>query len=283
MNSDTSTTRFAPTAEGRIAYSRAGDPAARVAIVCSPSLGDTRAEFRRVVPALALDALVLSADLRGHGESDASFRRYDAEALADDTIAVMDHAGVERAVLVGCSVSGGAAIVAAARHPERVAGLVLLAPFSRKIRGEAALGWLMQLVFSGPWAPALWAAYYRSLHKKSPPADLEAHIDGLRVMLRDPARRRALGATIRGSKAPVEAARARVKAPTEVIMGSADPDFGDPRAEAEALVAAIGPHAKSTVLDGLGHYPHVEDPDAVVARVRAMLAALDEPSVAMRS
>lgn len=272
--------RFAPSAEGSIAYDDLAPTTAsheRV-FLCAPSLGDTRAEYRAIAPELAQRGRVLSMDLPGHGKSDTTFTRYDADALADTMIATLDHAGVERAVLVGCSVSGGAAIVAAARAPERVEGLVLLAPFTRKARGEYALGLLMGALFAGPWAGSVWSSYYRSLYKRTRPEDLEAHIDSLRAMLRDPARRRALVATIRGSKGPVQARRASVKAPTEIVFGSKDPDFSSPSDEARILCEAIGAHAQSALLDGLGHYPHVEDPRAVLARIDVLLARLDERS-----
>lgn len=278
--------RFAPAAEGRIAYDDLSPTNAahdRV-FLCAPSLGDTRAEYRAIAPQLASRGRVLVMDLPGHGESDTSFTRYDADALADTMVSVLDHAGAERAVLLGCSVSGGAAIVAAARAPERVEGLVLLAPVTRKVRGEFLIGLLGSALVAGPWAGWMWSSYYRSLYKRTRPEDLEAHIESLRVMLRDPARRRALVATIRGSKAPVQERRAGVKAPTEVVFGSKDPDFSSPADEAQILCDAIGTHAHSAVLDGLGHYPHVEDPSAVLARVDALLARLDEsPSRMARS
>ena len=42
-----------------------------------------------------------------------------------DTFALMDHAGIERAVLVGTSLGGLVSMIMAERHPERVAGIVL--------------------------------------------------------------------------------------------------------------------------------------------------------------
>lgn len=282
MSNVPSQTRFVSTAEGRLAYDLAPSiGGATRTFLCAPSLGDTRAEYAPLAPSLRALGTVITADLRGHGESDATFRRYDADALAEDTIAIMDAEKIERCVLVGCSVSGGAAIVTAARFPERVEGLVLLAPFSRKVRGEALLGWLMGALLIGPWAPSIWGSYYRSLYKKHQPATLDAHIASLREMLRDPARRRALVATIRGSKGPVQARRALVRAPTEVIMGGADPDFSSPADEAALLCDAIGSHAQRAVLDGLGHYPHVEAPALVLARIEALMTRLDaaQPSV----
>jgi pimeloyl-ACP methyl ester carboxylesterase len=51
-------------------------------------------------------------------------------------------------------------------------------------------------------------------------------------------------------------------------MGTADPDFPGPQAEGEAIVAAM-PAGLGTVavIDGAGHYPHAQSPDAVAALV----------------
>ena len=55
-------------------------------------------------------------------------------------------------------------------------------------------------------------------------------------------------------------------------MGTLDPDFADPRAEAEAVVAAM-PAGLGTVamIEGAGHYPHAQCPDEVAALVTGFL------------
>lgn len=69
---------------------------------------------------------LLAPDLRGRGHSAALPAPYGMAAHVDDLLAVLDHAGVERAVLTGHSM--GAYVVArlAADHPERAAAVVLL-------------------------------------------------------------------------------------------------------------------------------------------------------------
>jgi len=64
----------------------------------------------------------------------AVYRPLTAEAYADtefvaDTIAVMDAAGVERAVLVGLCTSSWRALLTAVKHPDRVLGVVAMAPW----------------------------------------------------------------------------------------------------------------------------------------------------------
>ncbi len=52
--------------------------------------------------------------------------RYDAESMADDLEAVLDAVGIDRFVLVGFSMGGRVAMTFAGRHPERLAGLVII-------------------------------------------------------------------------------------------------------------------------------------------------------------
>ena len=56
-------------------------------------------------------------------------------------------------------------------------------------------------------------------------------------------------------------------------MGTEDPDFADPRAEGEAIAAAM-PAGLGTVatVGGAGHYPHAQCPDQVAALVIPFLA-----------
>jgi len=68
---------------------------------------------------------VLAADLPGHGRSGGKALE-SIDALADWVAALLDAAGVEKAVMAGHSMGALAALRAAARHPHRVAGLVLL-------------------------------------------------------------------------------------------------------------------------------------------------------------
>jgi pimeloyl-ACP methyl ester carboxylesterase len=64
-----------------------------------------------------------------------------------------------------------------------------------------------------------------------------------------------------------------VRCPVLVIEGSADPDWPDPRAEGEKIIADL-PHGlgELVVLNGAGHYPHAQTPDEVLALVVPFLA-----------
>ncbi|HTU96923.1 MAG TPA: alpha/beta fold hydrolase [Solirubrobacteraceae bacterium] len=73
---------------------------------------------------------VVTFDPRGNGRSSrpADPAAYAEDAFAADALAVMDAAGVPEAVVVALSLGAQRALILAAEHPERVCGLVLVAP-----------------------------------------------------------------------------------------------------------------------------------------------------------
>ena len=70
---------------------------------------------------------VITIDNRGIGASDTAPGHYSTRMMADDVLAVLDHAGIQRASLVGTSLGGMIAQELALAHPERVDKLVLVA------------------------------------------------------------------------------------------------------------------------------------------------------------
>jgi len=80
-----------------------------------------------VAQALGAEREVLCMDMRGFGDSDWSAQKdYTVPSMAQDILNVLDHAGWPRAVLLGHSMGGRSTTYAAAKHPARVAGLVLV-------------------------------------------------------------------------------------------------------------------------------------------------------------
>jgi 3-oxoadipate enol-lactonase len=78
-----------------------------------------------LVPDLSRDRLVIRYDVRGAGGTSTEDVEYDPRR---DALDVLDHLGVERAVVVGCSRGGTLALDLALEHPERVTGLAVIAP-----------------------------------------------------------------------------------------------------------------------------------------------------------
>ena len=87
-------------------------------------LGATRRAWDRIAPDLR-PLPVLALDARGHGAS-APGRAYRLEACADDAATALDAVGLSRVLVVGHSWGGAIALTLAARHPERVLGVVAL-------------------------------------------------------------------------------------------------------------------------------------------------------------
>ena len=96
------------------------------AVVLMHSLLCDGTMFAHLADDLAKTWRVLNLDLRGHGRSTPSSRFFTLCDLADDLIALLDHADVRRAALVGLSMGGMTAMRAAIYHPRRVAALALL-------------------------------------------------------------------------------------------------------------------------------------------------------------
>ena len=67
----------------------------------------------------------VATEFRGHGDSSVPAHPFTLEDLADDALLLLEHLELERALLVGHSL-GGMAALAAARRSSRAAGLVLL-------------------------------------------------------------------------------------------------------------------------------------------------------------
>lgn len=95
----------------------------------------SRADWRRVVPLLAADHTVIVPDRPGYGASGGDAGGFDFNA--DEAVRLLDAESIASAVFVGYSWSGGVALSAAIRHPDRVGGLVLAA----SVRPGEAFGW----------------------------------------------------------------------------------------------------------------------------------------------
>ncbi len=263
--------------EGRIAYTVDG-PADGPLVVLIPGMGDLRSTWRELTaPLVDAGHRVAVMDLRGHGDSDTTFRTHGDVVTGQDALALVEHLGGP-AVLAGNSMGAGAAAWAAAERPDLVAGLVLTGPFLRdpaapKI-ATAAMHGLMRVLFARPWGARVWATYYRSTLNRGRKARwLDAHVADLRTAMQDPAHLRSFRhLTVQLTHAPVEARVGEIAAPAVAFVGAVDPDFTDPAAEAEWIRGAID--AQVTLVPDVGHYPQHQAPEVVVPATFAFLADL---------
>src|SRR5581483_687380 len=204
--------------EGRIAYDVTGNGPL---VVLVPGMGDLRAGYRFLVPALR-DAgyRVACTDLRGHGDSATTFTSYGDEETASDVIALIEELGGP-AVAVGNS-------LAAARQPDLVCGLVLIGPFVRDLAISAVQRALLRAAMAPPWAAQAWKSYLPKLYAGRRPADFGKYRDQVAAALRRLGYASAFSRTTRTSHAVAQARLADVSVPALVVMGEQDPDFPDP-------------------------------------------------------
>jgi len=266
-------TEFVDVPGGRIAYDENGSGPL---VVLSHGIGDRRQVYRFLAPKLAhVGHRVANADLRGHGESTMGWTSITRTDVAGDLLALIDHLGGP-AVIVGHSISGGAATIAAATRPEQASGIVEINPFTMaqkinlgallRIRRYRRCGTLLTStqVFR---SLGLWMRYL-NLAYPTKPADYADYMSALAAKLREPGRMAEFMKTFKSTPADAGAQLPNVRCPALVIMGTLDPDFADPQAEGDAVVAAM-PAGVGTVatVDGAGHYPHAQSPDAVAELV----------------
>jgi pimeloyl-ACP methyl ester carboxylesterase len=261
------TTQFLTTEGGRIAYDLSGSGPL---VLCVPSMGDIRQEYRFLAPRLIEAGYrVATMDARGHGESSVGWADVSVAGVGADILALAKHLGGP-ALVIGTSMAAGGAVWAAAEAPEVVRGMVLIGPFVRG--GGDMFGALMAGVFSRPWGPAAWLRYYTGLYPSRKPDDFAAYTAALRANLAEPGRMKAARGMLRASKAASESRLPRVTAPALVLMGSKDPDFKKPEAEAAWVAGAL--RAEHRMIEGGGHYPHAEFPAETAALVLPFLKSL---------
>lgn len=272
-------TEFVDVQGGQIAYEVTG---AGPLVVLSHGIGDRRQAYRFLAPLLAQAGYrVANADLRGHGESSMGWASISRTDVAGDLIALIRHLGGP-AVIIGHSISGGAATIAAAKAPDLVSGIVEINPFTRTQRLD--LGGLLRIrryrrgltLLMGTQLLRSLPAWIRYLDVAYPakPADYAEYIAQLKAKLTEPGRMAEFMKTGKSTPADAGAQLPNIQCPALVIMGTADPDFADPKAEGEGIVAAM-PAGLGTVatVAGAGHYPHAQSPGEVAALAIPFLTA----------
>ncbi|MFJ9777000.1 alpha/beta fold hydrolase [Kitasatospora sp. NPDC101157] len=268
----TPSTQYLDVPGGRLAYddTRQGDG---TPVVLLPGMLDSRRAYRHLHPLLtAAGRRVITMDLRGFGESSIVWDDYSPAAIATDVLALLDHLGIERAVLVGQSYTGATVVKLAGDAPQRVAGIALIDAFVEH-RANALMKGVMVVMGAAMvrW-PAVWGHYLRRMAFPGPrPADLDTYVDGLVAALRTPGRRTATRGHVTGDSAPI-GWTAAVRCPALVLMGSKDPDFPGPEAVADLQAEKLG--ARKVMIEGSGHYPMADNPRAVADALLPFLAEL---------
>lgn len=248
---------------GRIAYEVHGEGPL---VVLSHGMGENRRAFRHLIPLLVgAGYRVASVDVRGHGDSSARWSSYAPAEVGGDLLAVVRALGGP-ATLVGSSSSAAAVVFAAADAPDLVNGIVQVSPFVAELKPNLVMRAGQAAVLR---SPRLFGMFHRTLFPCGRPVDDAAY---RKEMV---ARLRGRMAAVRGVIEPVAphwTARARdVRQPVLVLMGTKDPDFKDPGAEARAARRLFAT-AEARMIEDSGHYPHADQPAATAAQLAEFLA-----------
>jgi pimeloyl-ACP methyl ester carboxylesterase len=156
-----------------------------------------------------------------------------------------------------------------------VRGIIMLGPFTRDPDASGAAMLFLRVLLGGFWGVSVWRYYYKSLHVTKKPQDLDEHVRELAANLKQKGRHDVLLKLLFASKAECARRIPEVKAPVLVIMGDKDPDFSKPEEEVKWIENAFtSTSVTSLLVEGAGHYPHVEFPSQVYASSKAFIKSL---------
>lgn len=263
-------TAFVPGAP-RLAYDVAG---AGETLVCLHGIGGNRRNWSRQLRALSEVCRVVAWDARGYGDSEDYAGALAFADFAADLLRLLDHLEVERAHLCGLSMGGRIVLDFYARHPERVASLILVdtfpgfdASFSQEGR-ERFVRERRQPLVDGKQPADIAPAIARSLVSTSASAAVvQELIDSISMLHKESYLKTIEAMTMYQPVADLAA----IKVPTQIIVGAEDKLT--PPAVSRKMAAAI-PGARLLEVENSGHLSNIEAPEAFNACVRAFLASL---------
>jgi pimeloyl-ACP methyl ester carboxylesterase/UDP:flavonoid glycosyltransferase YjiC (YdhE family) len=228
---------------------------------------------------------VIAYDGRGNGRSDAPdpAGSWPGRWKADDCLTVLDATGTDAAVLVGLCDGVWPSVQVAAAHPERVLGLVTLAPGVPHLTPQP--GWWAEAgekveddyVRRNPveFFEFFFGAMFPEPHSTKQVEDAVAYgLDGpLEVLLMDRSE------PVAETREQVEEICRRVRCPVLVAQGDRDNCQGGERGV--AFAALVG--AENVMLEGAGHIPNARHPVVVNRLIHEFAARLAPPAPKRRT
>jgi pimeloyl-ACP methyl ester carboxylesterase len=203
-------------------------------------------------------------DNRGIGRSDRVSSPFSMKTMADDVASVLDHAGCERATVVGISMGGMISQHVAIQHPSRVEALALFATTPGLPLGSLPALSSLQLLARLPFTKGRAAGELAA--KLLLPPEKQGQFEQLfsrwpEAFAQDPQEPRSFYLQLLAIAGHSTGARlSSIRAPTAVTAGRADVLV--PPVNSERIAAKI-PGAELELIDGVGHSIFTEDPAAM--------------------
>ncbi|EQC40696.1 hypothetical protein SDRG_01771 [Saprolegnia diclina VS20] len=236
--------------------------------------------YRVVAPLLVADGYtVYTIDLRGSGDSSANFASYTVEDVTADMVAFLRRLPETKVVVVANSFTAACTmLLASSPVASKLAGVVILGPFARDPPGcgPKLFKMIAPAMFPRLYGASMWTTYWKSLFQ-TPPADFDDYKAFLGANLNQPGRLNALVKLIQASKANAGNAMSSFNLPLVIGMGSLDPDFASPAAEAQFIYDTVQSSWKRiSMYKNAKHYPQIDCAEAVRQDVLALLQEVAE-------
>lgn len=239
----------------RLNYQFHGSDSQALPMILSHGFSATSGMWAQNVEALSRDRRVITWDMRGHGASDApeAQEAYTEDTFCGDLAAVLDAAGAERAIIAGMSLGGYLSLGFHIRHPERVAGLLLVdtGPGFKNPEARGAWNQVCEQTAAGIEA--------KGLGNSGSPEVMAAHHDHPLGLAR------AARGVMAQRDASVFESLPGIDVPTLVVVGDRDTNF----LRASEYMEHKVPGAERVVISDAGHASNMDNPEefnqAVVA------------------
>jgi pimeloyl-ACP methyl ester carboxylesterase len=260
-----------------------------VPVVFLSGLGEATLTWVAVLPALATTCRVLAYDRPGMGSSPPTTRSRSVEQLGAECGGLLEALDAAPAVLVGHSLGGLIAIEAWRRHPELVAGLVLIDPADPAVLRRKTLVMAQRMVLWLPTALSavgLWRRVARSAGRRA--ADLAGVSESARNVLAaavtdtllSPAARATTSRELTDAVASVASSSEPITAPLTVLSATSGGVSKKARAswtQGHKAMVDRAPNGRHVVVEG-GHYLQRERSDAVIDAIREQVARIRRPT-----
>ncbi|MCH9735059.1 MAG: alpha/beta fold hydrolase [Actinomycetia bacterium] len=276
----------------RVAYRDAGS--GDHALLLIHGMAGSSHTWREVIPQLSKEYRVIAPDLLGHGQSAKPRSDYSLGAFAVLLRDLLDELGITCATVIGQSLGGGVAMQFAYQHRDYCQRLVLIstgglgpdvgwtlrllsapgaelilplvAPSKVVTAGNKLRSWFSASGIHSPRGAETWSAYSSLADKQT----REAFLKTLRSVV-----------DYRGqSVSALSKLNLTSTVPTMIIWGDIDRIIP---IEHGYAVRDARPGCRLEVLEGVGHFPHVERPNAVVELIDDFINSTDGSDPAVES